>query len=289
MPSAASEYVRIRVETRPERAEIVGAEAFAAGAAGIEERESGARIELLIYAPAACADAVRSAARAAAGADATLASEPVVPQDWPETWKEGLQPLVVSSRLVVRPSFAPCALAPGQAEVVIEPRQAFGTGAHGSTALALALLDARLATSRGGRVLDVGAGSGVLAIAARKLGATFALACDLDPIAARETRENAAANGVAVASFAGSLDALGPRAGRFELVVANLISSEVRPILAPLAARVAERGALVLSGLLASEREAFVALLAAQQLRVVDSRSETDVRGDAWLALTASQ
>ena len=279
----------MRIEATRDRAEAIAAEAFAAGASGLEERENGDRIVLLVYAPAARAEAVRAAALAVAG-DATVArAEPVATRDWPETWKEGLAPIVISSRLVVRPPFAAHPLGNGQREVVIEPRQAFGTGAHGSTALALALLDARLATSRGGRVLDVGAGSGVLAIAARKLGATFALACDLDPIAARETRENAAANGVAVASFAGSLDALGPRAGRFELVVANLISSEVRPILAPLAARVAERGALVLSGLLASEREAFVALLAAQQLRVVDSRSETDARGDAWLALTASR
>src|SRR5262249_55991064 len=129
---------------------------------------------------------------------------------------------------------------------------AFGTGADGSTARALAALDARLAAAPRARVLDVGAGSGVLAIAALRLGAAAALACDLDPIAARETRENATRNGVDVASFAGSLDALGPRAGRFDVVVANLLSSELRPILAALAARVAAGGALVLSALLAA-------------------------------------
>ncbi len=281
--------MRIRAAVPPDRAERVAAEAFAAGASGIEERDGASGIELLVYAPAACAAAVHAAVRDAAGAGAAVASEPVVERDWPETWKEGLAPIAVSPRLVVRPTFAPATLADGQVEVVIEPRQAFGTGAHGSTTLALEALDARLAAAPRARVLDVGAGSGVLAIAALRLGAAAALACDLDPIAARETRENATRNGVDVASFAGSLDALGPRAGRFDVVVANLLSSELRPILAALAARVAAGGALVLSGLLAAEGGAIEVLLAGQGLRVADRRSERDARGDEWLALTATR
>jgi ribosomal protein L11 methyltransferase len=287
--AAATSFVRIRAAVSADRAERVGAEAFAAGASGIEERDGASGIELLVYAPAACADAVHAAVRDAAGAGASVAREPVVERDWPETWKEGLVAVAVSPRLVVRPTFAAAVLADGQVEVVIEPRQAFGTGAHGSTALALAALDARLAAAPGARVLDVGAGSGVLAIAALRLGAAAALACDLDPIAARETRENATRNGVDVASFAGSVDALGPRAGRFDVVVANLISSELRPILAALAARVAPGGALVLSGLLAAEEGAIEALLAAHGLRVADRRCERDARGDEWLALTATR
>jgi ribosomal protein L11 methyltransferase len=282
-------FACVRIALAAERAEWAAAEAFGAGAAGVEEREEGGRTVLLVYTPAACAAAVRDAALGAAGAGATAAIEPVVPRDWPETWKEGLAPLVVSPRLVVRPSFAAHALAPGQVEVVIEPRQAFGTGAHGSTALALALLDARMAGAGAARVLDVGAGSGVLAIAAAKLGARDVVACDLDPIAARESRENAARNGCALASFAGSLDALGPRAGCFDLVIANMLSSELAPILAALAARVAERGVLVLSGLLAAEQPATAQALAALGLAIRDERRQRDLRGDAWLAVTASR
>lgn len=281
--------MRIRIVLVRERAEWACAEGFAAGASGIEERDEGSDTLLLVYAPAACAAAVQAAMHAVAGAGARFESEPVVERDWPETWKEGLEAIAISPRLAVRPPFAAARVAAGQVEVVIEPRQAFGTGAHGSTALALALLDARLAATPAARVLDVGAGSGVLAIAARKLGAAHALACDLDPIAARETRENAARNDVDVASFAGSLAALGPRAGRFDVVVANLISSELRPILAALVDRVAPRGALVLSGLLAAERAAIVALLDRHGLHVVDERGERDERGDDWLALTASR
>jgi len=288
MPSPTSAVIRLRVTTTAERAEIVGAEAFAAGAAGIEEREEGSCIVLLVYAPAACAEAVERAARGAAGAGATLAIETLREQDWPETWKEGLRPIAVSPRLVVRPSFTAAVLAPGQVEVAIEPRQAFGTGAHGSTALALALVDARLAMHPGGRVLDVGCGSGVLALAALALGAGAAVACDLDPIAARETRENAARNGLAgLVAFTGTLDALAP--ARFDVVVANMIRRELEPLLAELVARVAPGGVLVVSGLLAGERGAIEAALRALGARSGPPRVREDDGGDAWLALTATR
>jgi ribosomal protein L11 methyltransferase len=284
-------FVCVRITAPRERAEAIAAEVFAAGASGLEERESCDSIVLLVYAPAAHAESVRAAALAVAGAAIVATAEPVVAHDWPETWKDGLTPIVISPRLVVRPPFAAHALTAGQCEVVIEPRQAFGTGAHGSTALALELVDAYLATAQPARVLDVGSGSGVLAIAALRLGAGRALACDLDPIAARETRENAARNGVAerLASFAGSLDALGPRANDFELVVANVISSELRPILAALVARVAARGVAVFSGLLAAERESIGAALARHGLRVAGERRERDSRDDEWLALIATR
>jgi ribosomal protein L11 methyltransferase len=276
--SKPSDFACVEIATSRARAERVAAEVFAAGASGLEEREEGDGIRLLVYAPAAQVEAVRSAAREA-DADAAIApAAVVVARDWPETWKEGLAPIEISPRLVVRPPFAAHALADGQCEVVIEPRQAFGTGAHGSTALALALLDARLAARRAARILDVGSGSGVLAIAALRLGAGRALACDLDPIAARETRENAARNGVGarLASFAGSLDALGARAGVFDVVIANMISSELHPILAALAARVSPDGVAIFSGLLASERDAITNALAAHDLHILDTRQQHD-------------
>jgi len=231
---------------------------------------------------------VRAALAAVLGEAAVGAVEPEPPADWPETWKQGLRPLVVSPRLVVRPPFAAHAPAPGQREVVVEPRQAFGTGAHPTTALALEALDEALAARAGARVLDVGCGSGVLALAALALGARAAVACDLDPIAARESRENAAANRLApLLVFTGPLEALGP--GRFEAVVANLIRRELEPLLAGLVERVAPGGALVVSGLLAGERSALEARLAALGARVGAVRVREDAGGDAWLALTATR
>jgi ribosomal protein L11 methyltransferase len=137
-------------------------------------------------------------------------------------------------------------------------------------------------------VLDVGCGSGVLALAALALGAGAAVACDLDPIAARETRENAARNGLAgLVAFTGSLDALGP--GRFDVVVANMIRRELQPLLPELVARTAPGGALVVAGLLAGEREAMEAALRALGARSAAPRVRADAGGDAWLALTATR
>jgi ribosomal protein L11 methyltransferase len=282
--ASAGAFARIRARAEGERAERAAAEAWEAGAAGIEERDDGA---LIAWAPADRAPAVHAALVAVLGAAAVGAAEPEPPADWPETWKQGLRPLVVSARLVVRPPFAAHALAPGQREVVIEPRQAFGTGAHASTALALAALDEALASRPRARVLDVGCGSGVLALAALALGAAGAVACDLDPIAARETRENAARNRLApLAAFTGSLAALAARP--FAVVAANMIRRELEPLLAGLVERTAAGGALVLSGLLAGERAAVEARLAALGARVLAAR-EREEGGDAWLALTATR
>lgn len=283
--ASAPAFARIRARAAGEPAERAAAEAWAAGAAGLEEREGEG---LIVYAPAARADAVHAALAAVLGAGAVGAVEPEPPADWPETWKQGLRPVVVSPRLVVRPPGAAHALAPGQRELLIEPRQAFGTGAHATTALALEALDAELAARPVARVLDVGCGSGVLALAALALGAGQAVACDLDPIAARETRENAAANGLGpLLAFTGSLAALAR--GRFALVVANMIRRELEPLLAELVARVAPGGALVLSGLLAGERAALEARLLALGARVRAARERSDEGGDAWLALIATR
>lgn len=281
----------LRVRVPHGLAERVVAEAWAAGIAGLEEREVGPDATLLLlYAPAARAAAVQAAVRETAGPDARIgAPEPVPERDWAEAWKQGLEALVVSPRLLVRPPFLAHRLAPGQQEVVIEPGRAFGTGAHASTALALELVDAACAhTNPPSRVLDVGTGSGVLALAALRLGAARALGCDLDPAAVAEARANARANGLAerLLLLTGSLDALAPR--RFELLLANLLRSELLPLLPALAACTAPGGRIVLSGLLVAERAPVAEALEGHALRIVAERTREDARGDHWLALTAS-
>jgi ribosomal protein L11 methyltransferase len=285
-------FVRLELRsTDREAAERAAAEAFAAGASGLEEREERGVIRLLVYAPAACAAGVREAAAGCGPAVAVSAPEPVAEEDWAETWKRGLTAVEVSPRLVVRPSFAPApAGGRGRAELVIDPGQAFGTGGHESTFLALEWVDALApGLPAGARALDVGCGTGVLALAALRLGADRAVAIDLDRAAARAARENAARNGLAArcAVAAATPAALAP--GRFELVLANLLRTELLPILPELAARVAPRGHAVLSGLVSGEREEVERALGACGLRVVAERRRDDAGGTRWIALLTAR
>lgn len=265
-------------------AERAWAEAWDAGARGGEERGSGRARTLLVYAPEDRAAAVREAL---AGAGLPIvAEEAVEPRDWSGAWRASHRTVVVSARLAVRPEFVSFRAAPGQGVVVVEPGQAFGTGAHASTRLALECLAALPARRlRGARVLDVGTGSGVLALAALRLGAACAVGCDLDARALAEARANAARNGLSerLALLRGGPDALG--AGRFDLVLANLLRRGLEPLLPALAARTRPSGHLVLSGLLAEERRLLAAPLAAAGLAVVASRRAPDPSGGRWLAL----
>lgn len=233
------------------------------------------------------APALRAALAAADPAPIELGEIEAVPDtDWSETWKAGLGASVISERLVVRPSFVAHRLTPGQVEVVIDPGQAFGTGAHASTRLALEWLD-RLAIElpARARVLDVGTGSGVLALAVAGLAAVRVVAFDLDPIAAREAQANAARNGCAarVAVFAGGLAALAPFG--FDLIVANLLRSEAVPLLGDLAARTRRGGQAVFSGLLESEVEAFSAAAVAAGFTPKGVCRGEDTSGERWAAL----
>jgi ribosomal protein L11 methyltransferase len=267
-------------------AERLSAEAWSAGAAGIEEREAEDGVELLIYAPAGDAEAVRAAVAEAAEAGAVAAAEPVPESDWSERWKQGLEAILVSPRLLVRPSFIEHAPAPGQAELVVDLGQAFGTGRHESTRLALEWIDA-LAPElpQGCRVLDVGTGTGVLALAAIRLAGARAVAFDLDPLAAPIARENALANGLAAGLrlFTGSLDALGD--ADFDLVVANLLKSELLPLTRGIAAHTAPGGRAVFSGLLARDAEEVLPALTTAGFAPTGAREAVDANGDRWTAL----
>jgi ribosomal protein L11 methyltransferase len=285
--SPAARFASVRARAPRGLAEHAAAEAWEAGACGLEERGEGDEILLIVYAPRASAEPVRAALASLIGVDRVSSPEAVPEIDWSRRWAQGLRPVVVSARLVVRAPGTAWSPAPGQAELLIEPRQAFGSGAHATTALALELLDGELARRPAECLLDVGCGSGVLALAALRLGARRALACDVDPVAAREAAENAERNGLGAALrvFAGTPAAL--RAGGFDLVVANLIRRELWPLLADLAGRLRPGGALVLSGLLAGERALLEGELARIGLALEALRERCDERGDAWLALTA--
>ncbi len=278
-------------------AERIAAEAYAAGALGLEERTEvgGVGILLLLYAPMAAAPAVADAARIAGVALAVSEAVPVPEDeaDGSEGWKRGFGAIVVSPRLRIRPSFVAEPAVPGQSELVIDPGQAFGIGGHLSTRLALEWIDTVApALAAGSRILDVGTGTGILALAALRLSdpSAVAVALDLDPVATASADAHAEVNRLKarLRVFTGPLEALHETPG-FDLVVANLSWTELLPVLPGLAARVRPGGRAVLSGLLAEEREAAERAAARVGLVATDARHGRDAFGDDWIALICSR
>jgi len=269
------------------------ATAFEAGAEGAEETEQDGRFRACIYASPDRIEEIRSLLRANAASSTEIEPAQTLPDvDWSEAWMEGLEALRISPRLLVRPPFVDAVLEPGQREIVINPGQAFGTGGHASTRLCLEWIDVLLDPAEGGagvvfdRVLDVGTGSGVLALAAVALGAGRAVGFDIDPIAIDAAREAARRNELdaCVRFFAGPIEALGDRAEKYPLVLANLLKREMLPIASQLAERVASSGRLVLAGLLEEDVEAVCARFRPEGLIEVGRRSLEDSTG-RWLGL----
>jgi ribosomal protein L11 methyltransferase len=164
-------------------------------------------------------------------------------------------------------------------EVIVDPGRAFGSGAHPSTRLALAAL---VQLVQGGeRVLDVGCGSGVLALAALALGGAEAVGVDIDPAAREATTANAARNGMGdrLAVTDSIARAAGPTGGRYPLVVANLLLPDLVSLAPEIATAVHEHGALVVSGVLEGQRADLEQAFAGAS--VVAAAGE-----DGWLALT---
>jgi ribosomal protein L11 methyltransferase len=255
----------IDVRTAPEHRAAVGAWLVARTGHAVEERDDG----LLVGFASDEADADRLLAELA-GAAAPAAGErrPVESVDWSLRWREGLGPRRVG-RLTIAPSWAPVPPDAGPL-VVLDPEMAFGSGEHGSTRTALALLERHL--DPGDRVLDLGSGSGILAIAAVKLGAARATGIDTDPEANEVAGRNAARNGVAdrVAFLEGDGATLAPLAGPAELVCSNILRSVNTTLLPAISASLTQGGRAILAGMESSEAELFRAALADAGFAVLD-------------------
>jgi ribosomal protein L11 methyltransferase len=186
-------------------------------------------------------------------------------EDWANTWKAHFKPTRIGRRLVIKPSWEEYAAAAGDVVLELDPGMAFGTGTHGTTRLCLEALE-RIMCREGiygdatpperATVLDVGCGSGVLSIAAAKLGSRQVEAVDIDPVAVQVTTENAGRNDVGPA-LSVSTAPLADLASAFDIVLANILAEELVRLAHPLVGRVAPHGHLILSGIL-REREAFV-------------------------------
>jgi ribosomal protein L11 methyltransferase len=223
---------------------------------------------------------------------------PIPDQNWMEAWKEHYKPIPIGRRLIILPAWLD---SPDESRlpIKIDPGMAFGTGTHPTTQLCMDFIESLLydqasifnrqsiIENRQFSVIDVGCGSGILSIAALKLGANFALGVDIDEVAIRASRENAAANGIPEASFAlgvGSVQEVldgkfGVRAA--PLVLANILAPIIiRLFAAGMANLVAPGGAIVLSGILQEQADAVQTAAEGCGLELVERKQMGD-----WVAL----
>lgn len=196
------------------------------------------------------------------------AVEPVAEQNWVQLTQSQFDPIRVSGRLWIVPSWHETP-DPAAVNLILDPGMAFGTGSHPTTRLCLEWLERNV--SDGCTMLDYGCGSGILAIAAARLGAGQVAGVDIDPQAVDAARANAERNGVS-ALFADSAE---PVAGEYDLVVANILSNPLRVLAPAICAHVRRGGRLALSGILREQADEIIAIYAQwMPLQVADTRED---------------
>ena len=199
-------------------------------------------------------------------------------EDWAENWKQYYKPFRIGKHMVVKPTWEPWDAREGDLIIEIDPGMAFGTGTHETTAMCVGMIEKYY---RGGAMLDVGTGSGILAIAAARLGAKDILAVDIDPDAVRVAKENVEHNGLSQVIEVKKGDLLQGLSRKFDFAVANILAPVICMLAAPLKNHLEENGVFVCSGVIAeAEEEVTAALLAAGY--VID---EIQHKGD-WVAFS---
>jgi ribosomal protein L11 methyltransferase len=281
--------IRLAVRCRPELADRVLADLLELAPGGVEEERGGDWVEYAIYGPPGEVPSL-PALEAAAGEGLVEISSTEIPDDWSDRWRDFHEPVsIAGGKIVVRPSWETGPSTnpgtPGREaeevpgiDVVIDPGQAFGTGAHTTTKLCLEfLLELADGGEATGPLADLGTGSGVLAIAAAKLGWDPVLGVDSEAASIEAAAANAAANGVALKLERRNLREQQPPEA--PTLVANLTAPLLEAVVARL---VRPPDVLVCSGLLASEVDRVSAALAAAGLEPASERAEGD-----WAALLA--
>lgn len=270
------------VEVRPpaDRHEAVAHWLVARTGEAIEERDDGA---LVAFLPSMDELALLQAdLQETFGRDLQVTGRPLELVDWSERWREGLGPRRFG-RLLVAPSWSPIESVPGVAAVlVLDPEMAFGSGEHGSTRGALSLLETHL--SAGMTMLDLGSGSGILAIAAVLLGARVAIGVEVDDEAIPVAVRNAERNGVAeqVRFVEGDAAVLAPLLGPVDLVVSNILRTVNVTLLPAIHTALHLGGLAIFSGMEVPEAPLFRAPLASAGFEVV-----AEVVDEGWWSVAA--
>jgi ribosomal protein L11 methyltransferase len=280
-PSEEPRFPFVAIDVDPADADVLSATLFELGAQGVEERDEttlakGAPGKVTLVASFASHE---EAKEAIAELDEALSPrlEEIVGDAWRDAWKEHFRPFAITRSIVIRPPWQSYDEKPGERILVLEPGRAFGTGLHETTSLVAGALESRSKELAGATVLDVGCGSGILALIAIALGASGARAIDTDPEAAEVTRENATRNGLdeSVRADTAPIESI---AERFPVVVANIEARVLVPMATALGDRVMPGGLLVLSGILAPQRDEVRAAYAHFALEDAPGKGE-------WIAL----
>ena len=205
-------------------------------------------------------------------------------EDWANSWKAYYKPLHIGKKMVIVPAWERYEEAPGEIIVRMDPGMAFGTGTHETTRLVIELLETY--TQKGARVLDVGCGSGILAICAKKLGAAECKAYDIDPVAVRVARENIKDSGednvtCDVSDLLKQVDLTG---GKYDLVCANIVADIIIRMAPDVGAYMKDNAVLLASGIITERAEEVVAALVANGLRVTERLDD-----NGWCALVVQK
>ncbi|UVT21390.1 MAG: 50S ribosomal protein L11 methyltransferase [Nitrospira sp.] len=212
--------------------------------------------------------------------DTPLSVRQVPAQDWNEAWARSVRPLHIG-RLVIRPSWEPVVLGANDIDIVLDPKQAFGTGHHATTRMLLEWLQREI--HGGERVLDVGAGSAILAMAAVKLGAASAIGIEHDAVAVECAREYLGVNHVddRIDIMTGTLDDLPEEKRRIaDLVLANLDRRTILDLAGDVASSASERARILVSGILIEQQAEIVDRFANLGLACSERRQE-----EGWVAM----
>ena len=286
----ALKLVELTVDTSPAAVDAIADALRASGASGVVEERRGRRARVTSYWPLddnldRYVDRVRTRVRrlrrygVPVGA-ATIRLREVDARAWSEAWKSHFKLLTLHPRLIVRPSWEPYSPGRGQAVVTLDPGLAFGTGTHPTTQLCLLALVEH--ARPGHRVVDVGSGSGILAIAALKLGAGRALAVDDDPTAVEVTRLNAALNRVASRLTARRGHLLDGVRTTADIIVANILAPTIVAMAPVVPRRLRPGGIFIGSGFLTDRVSAVRQALERAGLRCLDGP-----RQEEWAAVIA--
>lgn len=206
------------------------------------------------------------------GIEAEITCSGVSEEDWADSWKKYYKPIKTGRRLVIVPMWEKYDAQPGELTVLMDPGMAFGTGTHETTRLCAALLED--AVKPGCRVLDVGCGSGILAICAAKLGAAECFACDIDPVAVRIAAENAEVNHTPNVTCAVSDLLKNVPAEKYDVCVANIVADVIIRMAPDIGAFMKDDGVLIVSGIIEERADEVVDVLSANGFAVTDCRRE---------------